>query len=104
MIWIKIIALGTDESTFGPIVKIENIKISDSGKGPRNRTEASLRFHGVQRLNISESEIHNSAPIDLYLTNGEPITEINDLLLVNTPSIKSNSSRYEVSNVRSVTK
>ncbi len=95
---------GTDESTFGPIVEINDITISDSGSGSRNKTEASLRFHGVQRLNISDSEIQNSAPIDLHLTNGEPITEIEDLMLVNTPSIKSNNNEYKTSNVRVVKK
>lgn len=93
---------GTDESTFGPIVVIDDVKISDSGKGSRNKAVASLKFHGVQRLNISASEINNSAPIELYLTNGEPITEIEDLLLVNTPSIKSNNNRYKISNIKSV--
>lgn len=91
---------GTDESTFGPIVEINDISISNSGNGRRNRTSASLRFHGVQRLDISNSEWSDSAPIDLYLTNGEPITTISDLNLINTPSIKSNNSEYTSSNVR----
>lgn len=91
---------GTDESTFGPIVKIDNVNVANSGKGRRNRTAATFRFHGVQRLNLSNSTISESAPIDLYLTNGEPITEIEDINLTNTPAIKSNHSGYIARNVR----
>jgi len=91
---------GTDESTFGPIVKIDNVNVTNSGKGRRNRTNASFRFHGVQRLNISNSTISDSAPIDLHLTNGEPITEIENITLDGTPAIKSNSNEYNASNVR----
>jgi len=91
---------GTDESTFGPIVKIDNVNVANSGKGTRNRTNASFRFHGVQRLNFSNSIITESAPINLYLTNGEPITEIEDIQLTRTPAIKSNNNEYKASNVR----
>ena len=91
---------GTDESTFGPIVEIDNVTLSNSGKGRRNRSKASFRFHGVQRLNISNSELNDSAPIDLHLTNGEPITEIKDIVLIETSQIRSNSRAYKSSNIR----
>jgi poly(beta-D-mannuronate) lyase len=93
---------GTDESTFGPIVAIQNVNVVNSGKGSRNRSEASFRFHGVQRLNISNSTISNSAPIDLFMTNGEPITEFENITLRNTPRVKSNHSGYKALNIKVV--
>lgn len=90
---------GTDESTFGPIVVVSDNRFIRTGRGRRNKSGASLRFHGVQRLNIVDSYWEDSAPIDLFLTNGEPITEIDDLVLKATPRIKSNSDRYRSNNV-----
>jgi poly(beta-D-mannuronate) lyase len=90
---------GTDESTFGPIVVIDGNEFTNIGLGSRNRTEASLRFHGVQKLHVSNSKLTGSAPIDLHLTNGEPITVISDVVMANTPPIRANRNEYEVDNV-----
>jgi poly(beta-D-mannuronate) lyase len=67
--------------------------------GSRNKTGASLRFHGVQRLNISDSKWNESAPIDLHLTNGEPITVIKDVVMKNTGQIRANKNEYKTENV-----
>ncbi|MDF9799273.1 poly(beta-D-mannuronate) lyase [Catalinimonas alkaloidigena] len=91
---------GTDESTFGPIVSITNSKFTEVGKGPRNKTEASLKFHGVQNLMISDSQWQSSAPLTLYLTNGEPITQIENITLANSGNIVSNSPEYSKSEVK----
>ena len=90
---------GTDESTFGPIVIVEGNRFSNIGKGSRNRSAASLSFHGVQNLHISDSNWADSAPIDLHLTNGEPITLIEDVVMSGTAPIRANSDEYRVSNV-----
>ena len=90
---------GTDESTFGPIVVIEGNEFVNIGQGRRNKTGASLIFHGVQRLNISDSIWENSAPLELYLTNGEPITHIEDVVMKDTGAIRANSDEYSVRNV-----
>ena len=90
---------GTDESTFGPIVVIEGNQFSNTGLGTRNKSKASLKFHGVQNLNVSDSVWNLSAPLDLYLTNGEPITVIRDVVMVQTAPIRANSTRYETENV-----
>ena len=90
---------GTDESTFGPIVVVEGNEFTNTGLGNRNKTEASLKFHGVQKLHISNSNWNNSAPIELYLTNGEPITLIEDVVMTNTGAIRANSDEYIVANV-----
>ncbi|MGI9272740.1 MAG: polysaccharide lyase 6 family protein [Woeseiaceae bacterium] len=90
---------GTDESTFGPIVVIEGNEFINTGLGSRNRTAASLRFHGVQKLHISNSNWMSSAPLDLHLTNGEPITVIKDNVMQETAQIKANNNEYEINNV-----
>ena len=89
---------GTDESTFGPIVVIEDNEFANTGLGPRNKTAASLRFHGVQKLLISDSRWDSSAPIDLHLTNGEPITVINNVVMKDTGPIRANNDEYEIAN------
>ncbi|MEL6948628.1 MAG: polysaccharide lyase 6 family protein [Pseudomonadota bacterium] len=90
---------GTDESTFGPIVAITDSAFENVGHGRRNKSGASLAFHGVQRLNISDSTWRGSAPLDLYLTNGEPITEIEDVVMKDTAPIRANEDGYVTRNV-----
>ena len=90
---------GTDESTFGPIVTIDGNTFTNAGLGSRNKSGASLKFHGVQRLNISNSTWKGSSPLDLYLTNGEPITVIEDVVMQDTPPIKANRDEYKIRNV-----
>ena len=90
---------GTDESTFGPIVVVNGSEFSNAGLGNRNKSRASLKFHGVQKLNISDSTWSDSAPLDLHLTNGEPITLIEDVVMKNTVEIRANNDEYEVRNV-----
>lgn len=90
---------GTDESTFGPIVVIEDSEFTNTGLGARNKSEASLLFHGVQNLQVSNSRWSNSAPLELYLTNGEPITKIKDVVMNDTAPIRANNNQYEVDNV-----
>jgi len=90
---------GTDESTFGPIVVVEGNEFTNTGLGTRNKTEASLKFHGVQKLHISDSSWNKSAPLELYLTNGEPITVIKDVVMEGTPPLRANNNEYEINNV-----
>ena len=90
---------GTDESTFGPIVVVEGNEFTNTGLGSRNKAAASLKFHGVQNLLVSDSSWSNSAPLDLHLTNGEPITVIKDVVMEDTGQIRSNSNDYEIDNV-----
>lgn len=90
---------GTDESTFGPIVVVADNEFTNVGLGRRNRAGASLKFHGVQKLHITNSNWNQSAPLELFLTNGEPITVIKDVVMNGTPGIRANSTEYTVENV-----
>jgi len=90
---------GTDESTFGPIVTVTDNTLTNVGKGPTHRSGASMYFHGVQKLNISNTIWNNSAPLELFLTNGGPITVIKDIVLKDSGKIRANSTGYESRNV-----
>lgn len=90
---------GTDESTFGPIVVVEGNQFTNTGLGTRNKIGASLKFHGVQKLHISDSTWSGSAPLELYLTNGEPITVIEDIVMEDTGPIRANIDEYDINNV-----
>lgn len=90
---------GTDESTFGPIVVIEGNEFTNTGRGAQNKSEASLKFHGVQNLRIADSNWNSSAPIELFLTNGEPITLIEDIVMMDTGEIRANNDEYTIENV-----
>ncbi len=90
---------GTDESTFGPIVTVSGNTLSNVGRGKRNKSGASMLFHGVQKLDVSDSTWNSSAPLELFLTNGEPITEIRDVVMKDTQPIRANNDDYDVSNV-----
>lgn len=90
---------GTDESTFGPIVVVTDNEFVNVGNGSRNRSRASLKFHGVQRLNVSDSTWEKSAPLELFLTNGEPISVIEDVVMKGTPPIRANNDQYTIKNV-----
>jgi len=90
---------GTDESTFGPIVNVSDSTFSNVGLGSRNKSGASMLFHGVQKLHIADSEWTDSAPLELFLTNGEPITRIKDVVMTGTGPIRANNDGYDVDNV-----
>lgn len=90
---------GTDESTFGPIVVVEGSEFTNTGLGSRNKVKASLKFHGVQNLRVSDSRWSSSAPLELYLTNGEPITVIEDVVMKGTAQIRANNEEYKIDNI-----
>ena len=90
---------GTDESTFGPMVTIKDIEINNSGHGKRNTIGAALRFHGVQKLNVDNVKISDSKGIDLYMTNGEPITKLSNITFSGSGGLKTNDEPYEANNI-----
>ena len=90
---------GTDESTFGPMVVIEESEFTNVGLGAQNKSGASLKFHGVQNLRISDSHWNGSAPLELFLTNGEPIALIENVEMTNTGEIRANNDEYTIENI-----
>ena len=90
---------GFDESTFGPIVTVTNNTLTNVGKSKTHRSQASMYFHGVQRLHISDTTWNQSAPLTLHITNGGPITTIEDIRLIDSGKIKANIDDYTATNV-----
>ena len=90
---------GTDESTFGPIITIKNVQINNSGNGKRNKVDAVFRFHGVQKLNVDNVTIADSKGIELFMTNGEPITNISNVTFNNSSGLKTNNEPYQSDNI-----
>lgn len=70
----KVYRGGTDESTFGPHVVLNNNHFSDVGQGKRNKSQASLALLGVQVATITNNEFTHSAPVIIDHTVGEPVT------------------------------
>lgn len=93
---------GTDESTFGPSLTIDNCLFDNIGHGKRNKIKSALYVHGVQISNIKNCEFKNSKALKLYLTNGEPITNIIDCKFVNSEGIVSNNEFYFKKNISSL--
>ena len=90
---------GTDESTFGPTLRISDCTFHNVGKGKRNQTGAALYIHGSQVTSISGSLFAGSRALELYLTNGEPITRIIDCKFIDSGGIISNNQFYISQNV-----
>ncbi|MGB5347391.1 MAG: polysaccharide lyase 6 family protein [Woeseia sp.] len=67
---------GTDESTFGPHFELSDSKITNVGKGKRNRSGASVYLLGVQATNLHDNEFSDSQPVRVIQTVGDPVTTI----------------------------
>ena len=76
---------GTDESTFGPHVLLTGNVFDSVGQGKRNRTNGSVWLHGAQSTRIQQNEFHNSAPVLVTETVGEPKTHVSDNVYFDTP-------------------
>ena len=79
---------GTDESTFGPHLKILSSTIINAGNGKRNKSRSSLNIHGVQVTDIQNNTFEDSSPINVIHTVGEPVTKIINNTLLNTSKVK----------------
>lgn len=90
---------GTDESTFGPMLTIENSTFENVGLHKRNNIGASIYLHGVQLVNINKNTFNGSRPIKLLLTNGDPVTNITNSQFINTPKIIANDAPYHTANL-----
>ncbi|MEM7572336.1 MAG: polysaccharide lyase 6 family protein [Bacteroidota bacterium] len=67
---------GRDESTFGPILEINDSAFSQVGTGSRNKTNAAIALHGVQVTAVNNASFAESAPLRIHHIVGEPITSI----------------------------
>lgn len=81
---------GTDESTFGPHLLMQNNAVTDVGNGKRNKAKTFAKIHGVQVTNISGNTIKKSPAIKVLHTVGEPVTRIrnNTFVGVGLPTVE----------------
>ena len=90
---------GSDESTFGPMLKINDCVFDKVGNGKRNKTGASVSIHGVQEAYFNNNNFTDCQPIKMHLVVGDPIIKFNDCSFSNTPKIESNDPAYETKNL-----
>ncbi|MEM8887513.1 MAG: polysaccharide lyase 6 family protein [Bacteroidota bacterium] len=92
---------GRDESTFGPILRIDHCVFDEVGKDKRNAIDASVAIHGVQDALIENSIFNESKPLRMHLVVGEPVIRIFNNNLYNSGKIISNDPAYQTSNLSS---
>ncbi len=92
---------GRDESTFGPILRVDHCVFDEVGKDKRNATDASVAIHGVQDALIENSIFNESKPLRMHLVVGEPVIKILNNNLYNSGRIISNDPAYQTRNLSS---
>lgn len=91
---------GTDESTFGPILRMKNNEFVHTGYGKRNETDAAVYLHGVQVSEIDGCRFTEGHGLRLHLTNGDPVTTVKNCTFKKSKGLRSNSSQFAKSNVQ----
>ncbi len=77
---------GSDESTFGPMLSISDCQFENVGSG----TNTSISTHGVQVNSIHNIKMNACNYIDVFLTNGGPVTKITNVIFQNSKGLKYN--------------
>ena len=72
---------GKDESTFGPLLNIDQCSFQNIGFGSRNKLQSAIKLYGAQQIMIKNSIFDHSQNIKIHLVVGEPIVEIDHLNL-----------------------
>ena len=75
---------GTDESTFGPHFRMSSSVVTAVGRGERNASQAAMRLHGVQAVDIFDNRFVDSEAIKVWETVGEPVTKLHNNTYENT--------------------
>ena len=77
---------GTDESTFGPTVRISDNGLYDVGRKIAGGKSGSLFLHGVQTAIIERNVVDGSGVMKIVHTVGTPETALRDNKFVATPA------------------
>lgn len=85
---------GRDESTFGPILQLNNSTFENVGHDKRNKFKSTIALHGVQYADMNNIQFQNSKKLDMHLVVGEPVIKIEDAVFVNSEGITSNDDKY----------
>ena len=86
---------GRDESTFGPILKMDQTKFENVGYDRRNKNEAAVLLHGVQLAEMNNLSFKNSRKLKLHLIVGEPVIKLNTVSIDGGERIESNDDAYQ---------
>ena len=85
---------GRDESTFGPMLDLQNSSFKNVGTDRRNKADASVALHGVQEIRLSNNRFEASDPLRMHLVVGEPVTQISGTTLTNTETVVTHDGSY----------
>ena len=97
---VKLYRGGRDESTFGPMIEMENCELKNVGQDKRNKNESAIHMHGVQYAELTNLKISDSRKIHMHLIVGDPIIKLENIELNKSEEIYSNSKAYFSKNVR----
>ena len=92
---------GTDESTFGPMVTIDRCTFDEVGTDKKwNKTRTSIRLHGTQVVQITNSIFDDSAPVRLHLVVGEPEVDVENSVFSGGTELLDNGEPYRTNNLQ----
>ncbi|MEO0731677.1 MAG: polysaccharide lyase 6 family protein [Bacteroidota bacterium] len=91
---------GRDESTLGPMVTIELCTFDEVGADKRNQTGASVRLHGAQVIDITNTIFDDSRPVELHLVVGDPVVNVKNCAFSGGTVLKDNGLPYHTANLQ----
>lgn len=91
---------GSDESTFGPVLRIENSQFNNIGFGPKNSGNKAMVLHGVQNVKIESSTFANTKELNIYHTVGEPVTVIESCVIDKKTQLRISDNTAIITNLK----
>lgn len=92
---------GRDESTFGPMVTINNCTFDEVGTDKKwNKSGVAVRLHGTQVVTIDKCIYDDSAPVSLHLVVGEPVVNVTNSVFSGGTKLVDNGEPYRTNNLR----
>ncbi|MGY6649921.1 polysaccharide lyase 6 family protein [Wenyingzhuangia sp. IMCC45574] len=67
---------GTDESTYGPFLQLENSVFDNVGNNKRNKAKSAISLYGVQKIELKNNIFKESKGVQMHLVVGEPVVEV----------------------------
>ncbi|WP_236972204.1 chondroitinase-B domain-containing protein [Membranihabitans marinus] len=95
---------GRDESTFGPILDLNNSSFKNVGHDIRNKVDAAVSIHGVQLAEMNGLSFEDSKKLNLHLVVGDPVIAVKNTSFKNSEGISSNDPAYTAENIKTVEK
>lgn len=91
---------GTDESTYGPFLILENSVFDNVGNNKRNKTNAAVVLHGVQKIEVKNNIFNQSKGVKMHLVVGEPVVEVlNNNFYQSDKVVVTGDQKYTLENV-----